>query len=211
MKRLLLCLILWLPFSASAYEPACVPDRYGTAVPSDGLMLKYGRTADGWWAYWFCKRPDGSVKPEGFWCVHGECLSPGTVANAWRETAPGVAADPAAAAKSYIAANVTLDPVCENHPDGAKRRICLHRRALVRADLEKLLPPEGGPVWVVKKNGTAVDRPAYPWGATRGTTSNGRAVVGSACNPAVGRLETGGAYFGVNGRSDQVAICEQAP
>jgi hypothetical protein len=55
-------------------------------------------------------------------------------------------------------------------------------------------------------------RPAYPWtGAARGSVSNGRATQGTMCNPRVGRLEGSTAYYGVNGRADQVAVCVRAP
>jgi hypothetical protein len=55
-------------------------------------------------------------------------------------------------------------------------------------------------------------RPAYSWASgTRSTTSNGRATAGSACNPTVGRVEGAVAYYGVNGRADQVAVCVRAP
>lgn len=68
------------------------------------------------------------------------------------------------------------------------------------------------PTWVVapaasnaKPPGT---RPAYPWAnGARGTVSNGRAMEGTSCNPTVGRIEGSTAYYGVNARTDQVAVC----
>ncbi len=72
-------------------------------------------------------------------------------------------------------------------------------------------PPAPAPVataWVVgTATGTGTQagtRPAYPWAAgVRGTLSNGRATSGQPCNTAVGAAP----YFGVNNRTDQVALC----
>lgn len=51
-------------------------------------------------------------------------------------------------------------------------------------------------------------RPAFPWvGGARGAVSNGRATQGTPCDPTVGRMEGTVAYYGVNGRPDQVAVC----
>ena len=51
-------------------------------------------------------------------------------------------------------------------------------------------------------------RPAYPFAnGTRGSASNGRATAGAPCRPSVGRIEGSTAYFGVNNRADQVAVC----
>lgn len=51
-------------------------------------------------------------------------------------------------------------------------------------------------------------RPAFPFsGGVRGTVSNGRATAGAACDCAI----KSGDYCGVNGRTDQVALCVVAP
>lgn len=51
-------------------------------------------------------------------------------------------------------------------------------------------------------------RPAFPFSnGVRGTVSNGRAISGTACDCSV----KSGEYCGVNGRTDQVALCVAAP
>jgi hypothetical protein len=54
-------------------------------------------------------------------------------------------------------------------------------------------------------------RPVFAWTgtpATRGgVVSGARATAGTDCDPAVGRIEGSSAYYGVNGRPDQVALC----
>jgi hypothetical protein len=98
----------------------------------------------------------------------------------------------------------------------------LHHLACVEA--AKLGPANSMPVtceaaptppvvrWVVAKAAANASptgtRPAFPWAnGTRSTLSNGRVAQDTPCNPAVGRLEGATAYHGVNGRTDQVAVC----
>lgn len=51
-------------------------------------------------------------------------------------------------------------------------------------------------------------RPAFSWSAgVRGTVAVGRAPSGSPCNPTIGRVEGGVAYYGVNNLPNQVAVC----
>jgi hypothetical protein len=66
--------------------------------------------------------------------------------------------------------------------------------------------------WIVAKAATNAvpsgTRPAYPWvNGVRGSVSTARAAQDTPCNPAVGRVEGTTAYYGVNGRTDQVAVC----
>jgi hypothetical protein len=194
--------------------PACVPDKYGTVVPmADGLALKFGRHSAGWWAYWFCEKPDQTVGAEGFWCAHGECKTAEGFAADLRALAPGVADDPVAATKAAFAAAMTVDPVCSSHPAGSLRRqVCEHRLALVKADRAKMTIR----VWIVAKAASNANPPgtvpAYPWAnGVKGTTSNGRAVEGAACNPSVGALIGSTYWYGVDGRTDQVARCVKEP
>jgi hypothetical protein len=223
-KVLVALLLALVPLASRAYEPLCVPDRYGVNVPTtDGLSVVYGRHSAGWWAYWFCKKPDGYLQAEGFWCVHGECKNPDALATEWRATAPGIATDPAAASKSYIAASVTKSGKCADYAEGTPHRtVCDYRTARVVADLGKFpkaapVPAEGG--WVVAAAAASANppgtRPAYPWPWPSGKTpgsgvaaiSGVRAPQGTACDTKIGQVVGSSAYYGVNQSSSQVSLC----
>jgi hypothetical protein len=201
------CLLLaFLPSTAKAAPPnyQCIPGFKGDVIAPD-----FARFDKGWGIWWGC-RINGVVYPEFLWCRHGVCLNPDVFGSRVRDWK--LSADPAATVTSQIETNVANTPGCAGL-SGDDLAACTS----VRDRAYKDFPPPAAPSaekWAVVKAPSNANPPgtvpAYPWnGTTRGTSSNGRATQGSPCDQSVGRVEGGGNYFGVNGRTDQVARCEK--
>lgn len=77
--------------------------------------------------------------------------------------------------------------------------------------LKAALPPPPTPpaiVYVVQKNGTYPDRPAYPFvDGVRGKTSTARATVGAECDASTGVVEGSSRYYAFSGNKALVALC----
>jgi len=135
------------------------------------------------------------------------------------------AADPVAQANAEITATMVKPPAGSVDEYEVQRLAWLACGEAIKEPWPAVFEPApacgtapAAPVarWVVAKAALNANppgtRPAFPWAAgVRSTVSNGRATQDTPCDPAVGRLEGATAYFGVNGRADQVAVCTMVP
>ncbi len=196
---LILCTTLLLPVVALS-QPTCAPGLWG-----DALRPSVERTDAGWLLYWACKRPDGTYTAPGFACRHGQCISPDLFAVRLRDII--LSSDKEAAGKAAWQQHITGD--CAS-PTEDMRVVCAELRERQGQLLASLAAP--AETWVVSRNSLAADgsRPVYQVvnGVRQTTAIPGvRAAAGSPCDCSV-KFATGvSTYCGVNGRTDQVALC----
>lgn len=159
MRQLLALLLLAAaPVFACDMEKPTLANMRAELIPDEGL-----------WAYWFCA-DEYTLKWRGRLIKRGQITDvDAAAALAWANGGP-----------ADIFGRVADKPI--NDPELAVLREAM--RAHMRTDKALIA---AFPVWLVSKNGTAVDRPMYlPDGS--GTTL--RAPVGAVCNCAAAHVKT---------------------
>lgn len=216
MKRLLVALLLCMATAAQA----CLP----MAVRGDsGPVLTLSQPTGQAWGQW-CKMGTNTTTNAEVWgvrtwaCLSARCNPAQAVAALGRIAAASdvraqIAVEMAAAASAPAAGSQAERDFAALHYAMCSR---LYENVPAGVQAQPKVQACGEPReqrWIVgpatRSDGT---RPAYPWSAgVRGATSTARATSGSACDPAVGRLEGSTAYHGVNGSAALVAVCVRAP
>lgn len=204
--RFLLLVLFLLPSLAQA-APACMPGLYGTQVGN----ADYARTNQGWYAYWYCKRDDGTITAPIIACEHGFCLPIGTFVDrvttmkrgenpietikaAWDAEIGGTSCASATGQLSIVCSQAAISSLANAPPQ------------------QPVAPPPPTYTHAVKINGTSTTRPAYLLtNGVRGTTAVGRANVGADCDLTKPTLPSGSdvwASFGPLFEAGKVALCK---
>lgn len=186
------------------------PTKWPLLDGADATMPRFFRdsqnygTGLGWW--WFdglrWRLAGGVITYAQMQALWGHTryheVGSGWIAEVW-------AAEDKRAKAAEVYKRVMTGTPCHEATDAQQQSLCAEFVAYMRASR-----PDD-PVFVVAPNSTYTTRPAYPFAnGVRGSTSNGRATVGAPCDcVAAGVLEGRSAYCGVNGRSDQVALCRR--
>ena len=206
--------------TAPAFSYPCVPGLYGTTLD----VASPKRYDQGWRLMWICEK-EGKAIAYGLVCVHGTCVE-STLRNTYM--AASTASNPKDAIDSALAKNLTSD-TCATTTNTTYKQICeIGKTDMLRFVAEYIAknpkyaeqpPPPPPPVitYTVAPNPlsttTPPTRPTYAWDSTtqiRSTRAAAERVeVGSPCDEKIGKVESGGAYYGVLGRSDRVALCKQ--
>lgn len=206
MRRLLFALLLGWSCLAYAAPPPCYP-----VISSEAVFRAdwFARTNNGWYFFWFCKRPDDAYESHGMYCSHGLCNQ-----NDWSSSQIeiGASTNKRATADALYEKLVT-QATCS--PDtAATTPVCgelLTAIAAARAVLKLPAPqPPGSEVWKVKASGTSKTRVVYTLrpDLTRGPLTSPliSVTVGTVCDPTVKIVESGVVYMKVDGG---VAVCEK--
>lgn len=209
-KLLLLALaFLFALFLASFCAPAkaqvqgiqikCLP--FGLLGESTTRAPFVERSDVGWHIWIYCRDPYVGIVAQGFNCPHGECVTFDVAVREARSAINGGATSVLDALTRAVAYRCS-----ESGLPAAREAACRKGRELMLASM----PQEPKPVWKVAINPGATTRPAYPLvDGVRGRTANGRATVGADCDCSARSVEGSSVYCGVNGRTDQVALCRR--
>jgi hypothetical protein len=194
MRYLLLALLVVTSSAAAQTVPPCSPAE---AHGGTGSPFKFRLDAECYAIGWRC--PEDQMRH----------VFAGRIADFlpdWRERAVALASGTETERQDAMRAYITL-PAAPAVCAAVTHRV---KVALYKQWLDEQSTASAYVVAPAALNASpAGTRPAYPFaGGVRGTTSNGRATQGTPCDCAGART---GDYCGVNGRTDQVALCQPAP
>ncbi|MBE2242476.1 MAG: hypothetical protein IAE86_06960 [Burkholderiaceae bacterium] len=192
--RLALSLIAIVLAGIAVLAATATPAHAGYCKVSDAKYIHSGRVGADIWQYWWCE--DGSWE----W-------------GAWR---PSTATPERATAS--LAHAFGLNPgfpenAPKSIPDGDPAWPALRAAVQAAVDADTVRPSVAS--WIVQKNGSAADRPAYPFdGGGRGTKSTARVSImtngkPTPCDCSVKTVEGSTTYCGV--APQLVAVCVRAP
>lgn len=192
--------------AAVAAPPPCLPaTAFGLPLGGTGSPLVVGGSDLGDW--WVVKCPDGKV--------YGKVMLKGYTGG---PTFSSLVIE----AKSYPSFGAAVAGLWDKYDNAsteapymllAKQAQDAGKAAVLPTPVVVVDPPPPAPVvpavvWRVAKNGTTADRPTYPWdGKTRGTKTNGRALVGVVCDCSAGKASVEGSVSYCTTAPASVAIC----
>lgn len=229
LRVLAILLLLLLPLAAIA-APGCLPGLYGPQWPGAKLVPLI-RGDHGWYAYGWCKGPDGAPREVYRLCAHGECAANigATVGSAmgqlglqlvgstheavyggWYDANP-----PAYDCNATSGAQVTA-------PDTARGTACQELRAMLDRDRPAYMPPAPVITHRVKRNPQSTSipttRPVYQLidGVLGTRALSKRATEGDGCDlgkPTLASGTTGDlwASYGASPVAGEVALCARVP
>jgi hypothetical protein len=210
MIRALSAVLLLMLTGVAGAAPSCYPS--GLRGESVFRADFFKRTDNGWYLYWYCKKPDGSYSAVYRACRHGACVQQDWLS---AQLAIGQAADKAAEADRILAAS-DIPNFCETAITGntADAAICRDLTTAMQANWPAGPPPIVYQVVKAAANASPPKtRPMYAWdGVKRGATIVGlRAPEFAPCDCSAGYKEGTSLYCTVPSvnRTDAVTLCER--
>lgn len=207
LRRLLLLLAIIMTPGVANAAPSCMPGLYGEQVGN----ADYARTDDGWYAYGYCRKPDGFIEPFILACVHGSCLPIGTFVD--RVTSMKRGANPVATLKAAWDAEV--GGKCET-ASGALKTVCDHAYEAARLNFpvgELPPPPPPAERWAVAPSTTGQRPSSQVVDGVRVSMKTPVYVpVGSECLPAVAPtfVTTAGTWMAVKDQPENLRwLCKK--
>ncbi|HEU4621640.1 MAG TPA: hypothetical protein VFS42_05405 [Burkholderiaceae bacterium] len=197
MRALVAVLFALMATRAHAQTPP-VPPCWPSTIGGQGSQVFVLTNSMGPIACWYCRESATSMRWYGVYPSWGQ-LSPD-----WGQVLASILDAPK---RTEAAAGVWAKYIGSN-TDATMR---MHAESFCTSKASAAVLPAAPTVaqWVVAKNGTYSDRPAYPYvNGVRGSVSTERVAVGASCDCALAKsVSSTNTYCAVLNRSNLVALC----